>query len=133
MKISRQWQSMIVLAALYVIFLTTMVIRDLWKWHDSTNLLLHISVLTNLVLLFGLLFWFGQRWKYFRIGLWVVFLTCCIVSTIHDWQKRDPWGYIFYPIWSIWGLYCLKEEIVKHMTIDDSQETSNEHLPGSVK
>jgi hypothetical protein len=132
MKISGRWQRMIVLAAIYMILLITMILSDLWKWHDSKNLLLHISVLTNVAFLFGFIFWFGERWKYFRIAARVVFLIGCVFLTIHDWQESDPWGYIFWPIWFLWGLYFLKEEIVRLRT-DNSQETSNELLPGSEK
>jgi len=110
-----------------------MILSDLLKWNDSTNLLLHISLLTNFFLITGLLFWLGERWKYFKISVWVIFLIGCIFITIHHWQERDPWGYIFYPIWFLWGLYSLKEEIVKHMTHNDSQETSDELSSGSEK
>jgi peptidoglycan/LPS O-acetylase OafA/YrhL len=134
MKISGRWQRMIVLATIYAILLITMILSSIWKWHDSTNLLLHnIFRLTLFFLVFGLLFWFGEKWKYFKITAWVVFLICCIFATIHNWQKGDPWGYIFYPIWFLWGLYSLKEEIVKHMTHNDTKETSNELLSGSEK
>jgi hypothetical protein len=133
MQIPRRWHRTIVLAAMYVIFLTTIILSDLLKWYDSKNLLLHVSLLTNFFLVTGLLFWFGERWKYFRITVWVVFLIGCIFATIHDWQKGDPWGYIFWPIWFLWGLYSLKEEIVKHMTHNDTQETSNEFSSGSEK
>ena len=133
MQIPRRWHRTIVLAAIYLIFLTTMILTAIWKAHDSTNLLLHVSLLTNFFLLTGLLFWFGERWKYFKITVWVVFLSGCVFSTIHHWQERDPWGYIFYPIWFLWGLYSLKEEIVKHMTHNDSQETSDELSSGSEK
>jgi hypothetical protein len=133
MKISGRWQRMIVLAAIYVILLATMILSSIWKWHDSKNLLLQISLLTNFFLITGLLFWFGEKWKYFIISVWVVILVSCVISTIHHWQENHPWGYIIYPILFLWGLYSLKEEIVKHMAHNDTQETSNELSSGSEK
>jgi hypothetical protein len=119
---------MIVLVAMYTILLTTMILSDLWKWHDSTKLLLHASLLTGFFLLFGLFFWFGERWKYFRITCWVLLLIFCVGSTIHDWQKGDPWRYVFYPIWFVWGLFSLKEEIVKLMTHNGTQNERYQQL-----
>jgi hypothetical protein len=110
-----------------------MILSALWKRHDSTTLILHISLLTNFFLVIGLLFWFGERWKYFKMTVLIVFMIGCIFATIHDWNRKDPWGYIFYPIWFLWGLYCLKEEIVKVKTTDDIQDASNEVLSGSEK
>ena len=133
MQILRRWRLVIFIAALYAVLLIAFIITDLWKRHDSTNLLLHISVLTNFAFLFGFIFWFGERWKYFKLTVLVVFLIGCVFSTIHHWQERDPWGYIFYLIWFLWGLYSLKEEIVKLMTKDDTQDVSNEVLSGSEK
>ena len=133
MQIPRRWHRTIVLAAMYVIFLATTILTALWTYHDSTNLLLHVSLLTNFFLVIGLLFWFGQRWKYFRMTGWIVFLVCCVISTIHDWDKGHAWGYIFYSIWFLWGLYSLKEEIAKLMTRDNLDETKNGHLIGSEK
>ena len=133
MQIPRHWHRTIVLTAMYVILLTTMILTALWKWHDSTNLLLHISLLTNFFLLTGLLYWFGERWKYFRITGWSVFMICCVFATIHDWLVGNVWGGIINPVFFLWGLYSLKEEIVKHMTHSDTPETSNEHFSGSEK
>jgi hypothetical protein len=124
---------MVVLAALYVILLTTMILSDLWKWHDSANLLLHISLLTNFFLITGLLFWFGEKWKYFKISVWVLILISSVISSIYHWQENHPWGYIIYPILFLWALFSLKEEIGKLRTIDDTQEASNKHLSGSEK
>jgi hypothetical protein len=133
MQLTKQWQRMIVLVVLYVIFLTTMILSDLWKWHDSKNFLLHVSLLTNFFLVIGLLFWFGERWKYFRMTVLIVFLICCAYTTIRCWQKGDAWGYIFYPIWTLWGLFSLKEEIVRHKILDNAKETNDELLSGSEK
>jgi uncharacterized membrane protein YccC len=133
MQIQRRWHSLIVLAALYAVFLTAMILTAVWKWHDTTNLLLHLSLLTNLCLVVGLLFWFGERRKYFRTAAFVVVMIGCVILAIHQWQQRNPWGYIFYTIWFLWGLYSLKEEIVKHMTIDHPQETNDQLLPGPEK
>lgn len=134
MKISGRWQRMIVLAAIYVILLITMILSSIWKWHDTTNVLLHsISRLTIFFIVFGLLFWFGERWKYSKIIIWIVFVIVCVFATTYDWQKGYSWGSIVSPILFLWGLYSLKEEIVKLRKIDDTQDASNEVLSGSKK
>ena len=133
MQIPRRWQRTIVLAAMYVIFLATIILSDLLKWHDSKDLLLHVSLLTNFCLVTGLLFWFGEKWKYFGITGWSVFMICCVFATIHDWQVGNVWGGIINPVLFLWCLYSLKEEIIKHMTHNDSQETSDELSSGSEK
>jgi hypothetical protein len=133
MKISRGWRLVIFLTAFYALFAAAMIYGDVRIRHNSSNLLLHLSILTNCFFLAGLIFWFGPRWKYFRITGLIVFLIGCVILAIHHWQKRDPWGYIFWPIWFLWGLYSLKEEIVKHMTHNDSQETSNDFSSSSEK
>jgi hypothetical protein len=127
----RKWFPVIFSACIFVLFSIVILVIDIGKHHDSSNLLLHFSLLLNVSILVGALIWFGERWKYFRITGLVLFLIGCVILTIHHWQERDPWGYIFWPIWGLWGLYSLKEEIVKYMTHHVSPETSNEHFSGS--
>jgi hypothetical protein len=133
MQISRGWRFIIILSASYAVILAAIIYGDLWKRHDSTNLLLHISVLTNFILLSGLLFWFGEGWKYFRLIAWLVY---AIGSGSLAIDRLNSGSIISFSIWtfaSIWGLYRLKEEIVMHMTINDTHEANNELLSGSKK
>jgi len=133
MRNYRKWFLLIYSSCLFAIFGAAILVRDLWIHHDSSNLLLHMSLLLNIAVLMAAMIWAEERWKYFRISVFVVFLVCLVFATIHAWHKGDAWGYIFYPIWFLWGLYRLKEEITKLMTISDFQEKNNELLSGSMK
>jgi hypothetical protein len=133
MRGSRGWRLIIFLAVFFALGLAAILAGDLWKRHDSSDLLLHTSVLLNFILLFGLIVWFGQMWKYFRLAGWLVYVICAGSLAIHRLNNGSMGGPAVWALALIWGVYQLKEEIVKHMTNQDTQETCNQLLTGSKK
>jgi hypothetical protein len=109
-----------------------MLAGDLWKRHDSSNLLLHISVLTNGFFLLGFIFWFGPRWKYFGPATAVVLLVCIPVVATLSINEKDTVGVVFSVSAFLSVILLLKKEIAKLKSLSKSQSDANQQQERGV-
>jgi hypothetical protein len=103
-----------------------MLVGDLWKRHDSSNLLLHISVLTNVFFLAGLIYWFGPRWKYFGLANAIVLFVCSLVEAILYITDKHVIRVVLCVCFFLAGISRLKEEASKLKSLSEPQSDADQ-------
>jgi hypothetical protein len=103
-----------------------MLYGDLWLRHNSTNLSLHLSVLTNVFFLAGLVFWFGPRWKYFRLTMAIALLVVSPIGAFHYISDKHIFGVVLCAFWFLSGIFQSNEEVAKLKLLSKSQKIENQ-------
>jgi hypothetical protein len=96
-----------------VIFSIAILYHDIGKHHDSTNLLLHLSLLLNASTLIGVVIWLADQWKYFRIIFWVVFEVVILSLIIEYFYNRSFLQAASQVCVFLFVMYLLKQEYIK--------------------
>jgi hypothetical protein len=102
-----------------------MLVGDLWMRHNSSNLLLHISVLTNAFFLAGLIYWFGPRWKYFILARAIVLLVCSSIEAILYFTEKHVMNVVLCVSFFYLGASLLKKEVSKFKLLSKAQLDAN--------
>ncbi|MGA2277352.1 MAG: hypothetical protein ABSG00_07095 [Terracidiphilus sp.] len=118
----RKWFPVIFSACIFVIFSVVILIIDVGKHHDSSNLLLHLSLLLNASILIGPLIWLGERWKYFSLIGWFVFEVLTIRQIIECFNKQEVWWAVSQIFVFLGVLYLLKQEFNKLKSLRITQQ-----------
>jgi len=114
----RTWFPIIYSASLFTIFGTALLVSELWIHHDSSNLLLHMSLLLNAVVFIAAMIWLGVRWKYFSLAGWILFIVFSGAEIIHRWTIGSISGACMSGAVFLLALFLLKKEIMKlHISI----------------
>jgi hypothetical protein len=112
-------------ACIFVIFSIAILISDLWKRHDSSNLLLHMSLLLNGSVLLGAFIWLEQQWKYLRLAGWTAFVLCSGSLAIQRFNGTSFWGVAIQAVFVLWGSIQIKREIGKLKPFGDPNQRNS--------
>jgi len=121
-----KYSHMIFIGCFYVLCVLAMLYGDLRLRHNSSNLLLHISILTNIFFLLGLIFWFGPRWKYFRLSLGILLVVYSPIGAIHYIKEKQIFGVVFCLFWFWLGISRFREDKAKLKSLSKSQRAANQ-------
>ena len=124
----RKWYSMIIFGVIYSLLVVAILYGDIRERPDPSNLLLHVSLLTSAFCLLGLVFWFGPRWKYFRLTMWAVYIVFFGMLGIDRLSDRKILGVATCAICFLWGTSQFKKEIAKLWLSSKSQTVANQLL-----
>ena len=122
----RRYSHVIFLGCFYVLCVLAMLFGSLWLKHDSSNLLLHISVLTNVLFILGLIFWFGPHWKYFSLSLAILLVVYSPIGAIHYIKEKQIFGVVLCVFWFLLGISRFREDKAKLKSLSKSQRGANQ-------
>ncbi len=111
-----------VLTILFSIILVVIIIVDLWIRHDSSNLLLHLSLLINLFVLIWLINWFYPRWKYSRICAYALQTIGFGGIIFHRWIVGGRWEIVLPAFICVIGLSSFILEAKRLKTLAKTQK-----------
>ena|ERR1035438_1803103 len=121
----RRWFPVIFSTFIFVIFSVAILMFDIGRHHDSTNLLLHLSLLLNASILIGVVLWFEDRWNYFRLIFWLVFEVITLSQIVENINKGSFWQTVLQFIVFLFVVFLLKQEITKLKSLRKSQHVDN--------
>ena len=121
----RRWFPVIFSTFIVVIFSVAILMFDIGRHHDSTNLLLHLSLLLNASILIGVVLWFEDRWNYFRLIFWLVFEVITLSQIVENINKGSFWQTVLQFIVFLFVVFLLKQEITKLKSLRKSQHVDN--------
>lgn len=106
-------RSIVVSSSLFVIFLAAILVRAFWISHDSSDLLLHVSILLSIALLTGLFVWYAQRFRYYKLGVAFVQAVGWGGLAIYSWVAQRHFFAVVPALLCVAHLLILVKEIRK--------------------
>jgi len=101
-------------------------VQAFWISHDSSNLLLDISISLNITLLVGLLIWYGRRWRHFKIASESMQIVGWGGLAIYNYIQGNRWMAFLPAFLCVWAFLSFFEEIRMYKSLSKSEQTNCE-------